>query len=143
MKPTPMTAFRTITTARVMPPQAPAKPPAYATRFAQHIAMGKTPAQAMQAIERADGHSARLPIKLEASMCGGRGKARTKHAKPLTHRVMEALTAEWVFIDDAMTASIGSSRENIYAALRDLRDQGRVDQRKAKGHSRMYWRLKP
>lgn len=142
MKPTPIYSYQSVTTTRVMPPAPPTKPPAYATRLAQHIAMGKTPEQAMRLIERADGHFGKMPIKLETSACGGRGKQRPKHGKPLTHRVMEILTAEWVYINDEIAAVIGSSRENIYAALRDLRDQGRVEHSKVKGHSKALWRLK-
>ena len=142
--PTPMHAYQSITTARVMPPAAPTRPAAYATRMAHHIALGKTPAQAMAAIERADGHMGRIPVKLDAStLCGGRGKNKPKHTKPLTHRIMDILTNDWLFISADIAAALGSSRENIYAALRVLREQGRVEQTKLRGHSKMMWRIKP
>jgi len=142
MKPTPMASFRSVTQTRVMPPQPTAKPPAYAARIAQHIAEGRTPAQAMQAIERADGHMGRLPVKLQESACGGRGKAKPKHTKPLTHRIMDILTSEWVYMSDEITAALGSNRENIYAALRELREQGRVEQTRVNGRNKMLWRVK-
>ena len=139
----PISSFRSAPSSpRVGMPKTEAKPPAYAVRLKQHIAMGKTPAEAMRAIERADGHSGRLPVILETSMCGGRGLKRPKHAKPLTHRIMDILTSEWVYISDEVVAALGSSRENIYSALRDLRDQGRVEQSKVKGRNKATWRIK-
>lgn len=140
--PTPMSAYTSVTTTRVMPPAPPTKPAAYATRLAQHIAMGKTPAQAMKAIEREDGHFGKLPIKLETSACGGRGRNRSKHPEPLSVRIMENLTAEWAYIDDDLASAIGSNRENIYQVLRRLRDQGIVEQSKITGQNKFIWRLK-
>lgn len=141
MKPTPMTQYRSITTTRVMPPQPIAKPPAYASRLAQHIAMGKTPEQAMRLIERADGHSPSIPVTHREDN-GGRGSNRYKYDQPITERVIPFLNnIDWVFISDEITSAIGSSRENIYSALRTLRDQGRVEQNKINVRNKMTWRL--
>ncbi len=141
MKPTPMTSFRSITTNPVLPPKPEPKPPAYAARLAQHIAMGKTPEQAMAIIEHADKHRGRVPVTHREDN-GGRGANRYKYDQPITERVIPFLNnTDWVFISDEITAEIGSSRENIYSALRTLRDQGRVEQNKVNVRNKMTWRL--
>lgn len=139
----PMSHYRSAPPSpRVAMTHADAKPPAYLARLQQHIAMGRTPAEAMRIIEAADGHTGRLPVTMAPGNNGGRGKARAKHDTPLTTRCLTAITADWQSITDAMAEAIGSSRENIAAALRDLRDMGRVEHMRGSGNTRAMWRVK-
>ena len=140
MKPTPMSAYRTITATRVMPPPDP-KPHAYAARVQALVDKGHTPITAMHMLERKD-HRQALPPSMDPRNNGGRGKARPKHEVSLTTRCFAALTTEWQSVTDAMAASIGSKRENIGAALRDLRDAGRVEHMRGSGNTRALWRVK-
>lgn len=143
MKPTPMSAFHSAPPSpRVAMPASDAKPPAYRDRVQALIDKGHTPITAMHMLERKE-HRQALPPSMDPRNNGGRGKARPKHDTPLTTRCLAHLTHEWQSISDAMTASIGSKRENIAAALRDLRDLGRVDHMHGSGRDRAMWRLKP
>jgi len=140
MKPTPMTAFRTIATARVMPPQAPAKPPAYATRLAQHIAMGRTPAQAMALIEQADGHRRGLPISAPSGN-GGKGKPRPNHRIPTRDLVIPHLTRDWQAITPEFIALVGCAHDTIRIAMKRLVIAGVVECQRSNGHRPSVWRL--
>lgn len=142
MKPTPMTDYKTITATRVLPPPEN-KPHAYAARVQALIDKGHTPITAMHILERKEQPGAgRLPPSMDPRNNGGRGKARPKHEVSLTTRCLAALTTEWQSVTDAMAASIGSKRENIGAALRDLRDLGRVEHMRGSGNTRALWRVK-
>jgi hypothetical protein len=140
--PTPMHAYQTITTARVMPPAAPTRPAAYATRMAQHIGLGKTPAQAMAAIERADGHMGRIPVNLNTDNCGGRGNIRPHQTEPLTTRIIAHLSADqWQPVNDEFAVAVRSTRNSINEALRKMRAQGRVKYLSQPGKRKSLWRL--
>lgn len=122
MKPTPMSAYQSVTTTRVMPPAPQTKPPAYATRFAQHIATGKTPAQAMAIIERADGHEGKVPPSI---------KEDGERFKPggVQDKLMRTLTNEWVLPCDI---DIPHNRQVMLHALRELMLSGDVERRRSK-----------
>lgn len=139
MKPTPITQFRTITTARVMPPQAPAKPPAYAARLAQHIAMGRTPAQAMVLIERSEQPWAgRLPTSTPIDM-GGKGKFRQRITS--ADLVLPHITRDWQIITPEIVAKIGLHHEAVRQALKRLSQAGQIECKRNNGSSPTLWRL--
>jgi len=139
MKPTPITQFRTITATHVMPPMPPKKPPAYAARLAQHIAMGNTPAQAMALIERSEQPGAgRLPTTTPIDM-GGKGKPRLSiTAQDL---VMPHMTRDWQIITPDLSAKIGLHPESVRQALKRLSQAGRIECKRTNGSSPSMWRL--
>lgn len=142
MRPLDMTSYRSApSSARVAMTHADAKPHAYRDRVQALVDKGHTPITAMHILERRD-HRQALPPSMDPCNNGGRGKARPKHDTPLTTRCLAHLTHEWQSISDDMAASIGSKRENIAAALRDLRDLGRVDHMHGSGRGRAMWRLR-
>jgi len=122
MKPTPMSAYHSVTTTRVMPPSPQTKPPAYATRLAQHIAMGRTPEQAMVEIEREDGHMGQLPPSIKAD--GDRFKPGGVEEK-----LMNVLTDEWML---PSTIDIPHNRSVVLTALRHLLLSGYLERRQSK-----------
>ena len=139
--PTPMHAYQSITTARVMPPAAPTRPAAYATRMAQHIALGKTPAQAMAAIERADGHMGRVPPKAQPGNSGIRKTPRPNSAALTADRIMPHLTTEWQHLSPALCGAIGVRHETIRMAIKALVAAGKVECKRGNGRTPSMWRL--
>ena len=127
MKTTPMHAYSSVTTARVMPPQPPTKPAAYASRFAKHIAKGKTPADAMRLIEREDGHTGKLPIN----------KAYTTTAD----MILPHLSREWTTLAPDFCEAVGAQHDTIRMALKIMVTAGLVEGRQDKCNSPSMWRL--
>lgn len=139
MKPTPMTAFRTITTTRVLPPKPAAKPPAYMARLQQHIAMGRTPAQAMALIERSEQPGAgRLPVNTPVDM-GGKGKSRISISA--ADLVLPHMSRDWQIITPELSAKIGLHPESVRQALKRLLQAKHVECKRTNGSSPTQWRL--
>ena len=112
---------------RVAMTHADAKPPAYLTRLKQHIAMGRTPAQAMQAIEQADGHRRGLPVN----------KLYTSTAD----MILPHLTREWQVLTPAFCERVGATHDTIRMALKNMITAGLVEQLKGTTNKPSQWRL--
>jgi len=137
----PMSHYRSAPPSpRVAMTHADAKPPAYLARLQQHVALGLSPAQAMQAIEAADGHSARLPKSRDESNSGGKGITRDKPGH-LRLAVLAMMSREWRKIDPAMIEALDRSDKAIRDALCDLRKAGKVEHSRSKVGSPSMWRL--
>jgi len=128
MKPTPISQFRTVTTSRVLPPKPAAKPPAYIARLQQHIAIGRTPAQAMALIEKEDGHRKSLPF--------------TKLHTTTADMILPRLTHEWQVLTPAFCELVGAAHDTIRMSLKMMITAGLVEQRKTMINKPSQWRLK-
>lgn len=139
---TPISQYRSApSTARVMPIAPPTKPAAYATRLQQHIAMGRTPAEAMQAIERADGHTGRIPVSHQDHN-GGRGIKRGPRTNDVQDGLMANLTSEWQPITPEFCAKIGVLSDCIRNNLKTLVARGIAECKNGGGRHPSVWRLK-
>lgn len=119
---------------------ADAKPPAYLTRLKQHIAMGRTPAEAMALIEQADGHRRGLPISAPSGN-GGKGKPRPNHRIPTRDLVIPHLTRDWQAITPEFIALVGCAHDTIRIAMKRLVIAGVVECQRSNGHRPSVWRL--
>ena len=135
----PMTAYRTIAARPVMPPKPPQKPPAYAARLKQHIAMGRTPAQAMALIERSEQPGAgRLPTSTPIDT-GGKGKSRVRISAP--DLVLPHITRDWQIITPELCAKIGLHHESVRQALKRLSKSKMIECKRTNGSAPTQWRL--
>ena len=134
-----ITSYRTITARPVMPPKPAQKPPAYAARLKQHIAMGRTPAQAMALIERSEQPGAgRLPTTT-AIDTGGKGKSRVSISAP--DLVLPHITRDWQTVTPDLCAKIGLHHESVRQALKRLSQSKLVECKRTNGSAPTQWRL--
>jgi len=123
---------------RVAMTHADAKPPAYLARLQQHIAMGRTPAQAMAEIERADGHRRGLPIT-KSDGVGGKGAKRV--IVSATDRVLQCVNEEWHPIAHQNFQGIGCCKNTLLAHLKTLTARGLIECKRGSGSNPSKWRL--
>jgi len=119
---------------------ADAKPPAYLARFQQHVALGRTPAEAMRIIEQSDGHTGRLRISAPSGN-GGKGKPRPNHRIPTRDLVIPHLTRDWQAITPEFIALVGCAHDTIRMAMKRLVIAGVVECQRSNGHRPSVWRL--
>ena len=125
---------------RVAMTHADAKPPAYMARLQQHIAMGRTPAEAMALIERSEQPGAgRLPSSVPIDM-GGKGKSRKSVSAP--DQVLPHITRDWQVVTADLCAKIGLHHESIRQALKRLSQAEIIECKRTNGSSPTQWRLK-
>lgn len=125
---------------RVAMTHADAKPPAYLARLQQHVAMGRTPAEAMALIERSEQPGAgRLPSSVPIDM-GGKGKSRKAVSAP--DQVLPHITRDWQVVTADLCAKIGLHHESIRQALKRLSQAGIIECKRTNGSSPTQWRLK-
>jgi len=138
---TPMSAYASAPSSpRVAMTHADAKPAPYVIRLQQHIAMGRTPAEAMRIIEAADGHTGRLPIS-QQDHNGGRGIKRGPRTNAIQDGIMANLSTEWQPITSEFCAKIGVLSDCIRNNLKTLVARGVVECKHGGGRNHSMWRL--
>lgn len=136
-RPTPMTAYRTVTTAAVMQPHVEPKTASRMGAIADLVKAGHTPIDAMIMLERRD-HSRKLP-DAHSQKSGGKGVTRPRRSTPLHDALFALMTTEWRAIDAGLCAAVQSNTDTIRGAMKRLQDQGKLECRRAS--SRLEWRL--
>lgn len=137
-RPTPMTAYRTVTTAAVMRPPVEPKTASRMGAIADLVKAGHSPIDAMIMLERRD-HSRKLP-DAHPQKSGGKGMTRPRRSTPLHDALAAQMTDQWRVIDPALCAMVNATIDTIRNAMKRLADQGHVECRRV-SNSRLEWRV--
>jgi hypothetical protein len=130
-----MTAYRTATSARVLPPVSAPKPALYAGRVAELMALGLTAVQAMHRIERGDKHRALAPN----NQAGNQGSPRKP--RPMSNQrqvALASLTDEFTDAIPGIAEKLEISNTAARSLLRAMVSDEKVECRKTNG--RIMWR---